>query len=99
MNSFSKINKKVIYTKLLNLLESNNFFHPRQYDFHKKKSTFHAILDLTNRLTCALASGKVAVTILLDVGKCYDKLDKNILLGKLEHFGIRGRALDLEIVL
>ena len=95
INSFSKIHEKVIYTKLLNFLESNEFFQQRQYGFRKKRSTFHAILDLTNRLTQALASGKVAMAILLDVRKCFDMLDRNILLGKLEHFGIRGRAYDL----
>ena len=95
INSFSKLHEKVIYTKLLNFLESNKFFHIRQYGFRKKRSTFHAILDLTNRLTQVLASGRVAMAILLDVRKCFDMLDRDILLGKLEHYGIRGRALDL----
>ncbi len=95
INSFSKIHEKIIYTKLLNFLESNKFFQERQYGFRKKRSTLHAILDLTNRLTQVLASGRVAMAILLDVRKCFDMLDRDILLGKLEHFGIRGRALDL----
>ena len=94
INSFSKIHEKIVYTKLLNFLESNSFFAKRQYGFRPGRSTFHAILDLTNRLTKALASGKIAMTILLDVRKCFDMLDRNILLGKLEHFGVRGLSLD-----
>ena len=95
INSFSKVHEKILYTKLLNFLESNSFFAQRQYGFRPGRSTFHAILDLTNRLTQALASGKVAMAILLDVRKCFDMLDRNVLLSKLEHYGVRGVSLDL----
>ena len=94
INSFGKIHEKIVYTKLLNFLESNAFFAHRQYGFRRGHSTFHAILDLTNRLTEVIASGRIAMTILLDVRKCFDMINRNILFGKMEHFGIRGRALD-----
>ena len=94
INSFGKIHEKIVYTKLLNFLDSNKFFNSRQYGFRKGRSTFHAILDLTNRLTEVIASGRIAMTILLDVRKCFDMLNRDVLLGKMEHFGIRGLALE-----
>ena len=94
INSFSKIHEKIVYTKLLNFLEGNSFFATRQYGFRPGRSTFHAILDLTNRLTKVLASGRIARAILLDARKCFDMLDRDVLLGKLEHYGIRGLSLE-----
>ena len=94
INSFGKIHEKVVYNKLLNFLDTSDYFAARQFGFRAGRSTFHAILDLTNRLTKVLASGKVAMAILLDVKKCFDVLDRNVLLSKLEHYGIRGIALD-----
>ena len=94
INSFGKIHEKIVYSKLLNFLESNSFIADRQFGFRKGRSTFHAILDLTNRLTNVITSGRIAMTILLDVRKCFDMLNRDVLLGKLEHFGIRGRSLE-----
>lgn len=91
--SFSKILEKIMYERLLSFLESHNFFYNRQYGFRKKHSTVHNALDLTNIIAEALASNRVVMAILLDVRKCFDLVDQEILLAKLEHYGVRGVAL------
>ena len=94
INSFSKIQEKCIYNNLLDFLDSKHYFNKFQYGFRPGRSTFHAILHLTNKITQALASGRVAMAILLDVRKCFDMLDRSVLLKKLENLGVRGHALE-----
>jgi hypothetical protein len=93
INCFSKIIERIVYARLMIFLEEGNFFYQHQFGFRKGHSTQHAILSLINKVSSALASNKVAMIILLDIRKCFDMIDRNILLIKLEHYGIRGRAL------
>ena len=45
--NLSKLLEKFIKTQLLNLFEKHNVFYPSQYDFRKKCSVIHALLDVT----------------------------------------------------
>jgi hypothetical protein len=94
INSFSKIQERIVYSRLLDYLENKNFFYKHQYGFRKNYSTVHCVNMLVNKVSEALASGKVAMAILVDVRKCFDMVDRSILLKKLEHYGVRGRCLD-----
>ena len=94
INCFSKIIERIVYARLMIFLEEGNFFYKHQFGFRKNYSTQHAILALVNKVTEALANNKVAMIVLLDIRKCFDMVDRNILLIKLEHYGIRGKCLD-----
>ena len=94
INNFSKILEKISYTRLLDYLDNKNFFYSHQYGFRKKYSTTHCVNMLVNKVAEALASGKVAMAVLLDVRKAFDLVDRDILLAKLEHYGVRGKCLD-----
>lgn len=94
INTFSKIKEKLVYNRLLTFLEDNQFFDCKQYGFRSGRSTVQAVMELTNRISKALASGRMALAILLDVRKCFDMLSREVLLAKLNHFGVRGRALN-----
>ena len=94
INSFSKIQEKCLYIQLMDFLNQKQYFNKLQYGFRPKRSTYHAILHLINKITQCLASGRLAMVVLLDVRKCFDMLDRNLLLKKLENLGIRGHSLD-----
>ncbi len=91
--NFSKILEKIVYERLLRFLNDNNILHNSQFGFRTGVSTTHAILNMVNMITDSLASGGMALAVLLDVRKCFDLIDRDILLVKLENYGVRGIAL------
>ena len=63
-------------------------------DFGQNHSTEMAKVELTNKLTDAIGENKITAGIFLDLSKAFDTVDHSILINKLEHYGIRGLALD-----
>ena len=50
----------------------------------------HALIEITEKVRKALDSGKFACGIFIDLQKSFDTVNHNILLTKLEHYGLRG---------
>ena len=93
IDHFSKIQERILFDRLFAYLDSKNLFFIRQFGFRPGHSTAHAITSLLNQITSALASGKIALGILLDIRKCFDLISRDILLVKLENYGVRGSIL------
>ena len=53
-----------------------------------------AIVNLTAKLADAIDDNKLTAGIFLDLSKAFDTVDHSIILAKLEHYGIRGIALE-----
>ena len=52
-----------------------------------------AIIELTTKLSEEIDEGKLTAGIFLDLSKAFDIVDHSIIISKLEHYGIRGIAL------
>ena len=91
---FSKVLERLVNNRLIAFLDKYKVIYEYQFGFRKKNSTHLALISLIDKLSSAMDQGDKVIGIFLDFSKAFDTADHNILLLKLEHYGIRGTALD-----
>ena len=91
---FSKILEKVFRNRLMSFINDKQILNNSQFGFRKNMSTALAISELVEEITTAIDEGKTTVGVFIDLKKAFDTADHNILVKKLEHYGIRGLAKD-----
>ena len=92
---FGKILEKLIYNRLHSFLTAMNVIYDKQFGFRKRHSTSHAINYSINKILSEIEMKNHVIGVFLDLSKAFDTIDHQKLLTKLEHYGIRGRCLDL----
>ena len=88
----SKDFEKIMYNRLIDLLETYKILIKFQFGFRKFHSTYMALMTLMDKLITALENGEHVIGIFLDFSKAFDTVDHEILLKKMHHYGIRGTA-------
>jgi hypothetical protein len=92
--SFSKVLEKIVFLRLMDYLETNSILSNKQYGFRPKHSTYHPMLNLTNKAFSALNNKKHLLLIFCDLKKAFDTVNIEILLNKLKKIGIQGTELN-----
>ena len=75
-------------------LNNNNIIYNSQFGFRKQYSTSHALTNITENIRKALVDGNIGCEVFVDLQKAFDTVDHEILLGKLNHYGIHGVSND-----
>ena len=93
LSLISKIFERVIYDQLCEYLEK--YLNSILCGFRKAHSTQHALFKLLQAWHEELDKGGFVGTILMDLSKAYDCLPHDLLVAKLEAYGVGKAALNL----
>ena len=94
LSNLDRILEKLMYTRIVKFFNNNNLFYFLQFGFRQYYSTTHALISLTETIRKYLDEGKFACGIFVDLQKAFDTVEHDILLTKLEHYGVRELAID-----
>ena len=78
-----------MYSRLVSFLNAHNQIYSRQFGFRKSHSTVHTLINIVERIRESLDNGEFACGVFVDLQKAFDTVDHEILLAKLNHYGIR----------
>ena len=91
----NKVFEKVLHNQLVNFLNLNGVLSKQQFGFRKKHSTSHAVSCLHEKIIKNFENGEMSAVLFIDLKSAFDTIDIDILLKKLEHYGMRNNVLDL----
>ena len=83
-----------MHNRVLEFGNRMEILYSHQFGFRKGFSTALSLIHLVNSVASAVDRNEFAVGVFLDLSKAFDTLDHCILLTKLEHYNIRGLALE-----
>ena len=89
----SKLFEKIVHRRLYKFLTKFEILHESQFGFRNGHSTTDALTLILEKLHGALERREVSMNIYLDLSKAFDTVDHQILLSKLDHYGVRGTEL------
>ena len=88
--NISKIFERVMYSRLDNFLNMSEIIYKFQFGFRKNYSTNHALLSIIEQIRGALDKNMFTCSVFIDLEKAFDTVNHQILVSKLNHYGIRG---------
>lgn len=92
---FSKGLETLLHRRLTGFFEKHRIISESQYGFRKNKSTQLALLEQKEYILQNFENRNMVLGIFIDFTKAFDYINHDLLIKKLEIYGIRGTALDL----
>ena len=84
-----KIVEKIVHIQLTRYLKDQSLFSSDQHGFMSNHSTSTALLTMTDEILKGMDKSEITLLALLDLSRCFDVVDHNTILRKLELLQIR----------
>ena len=83
-----------MYNRLMAFIEKFKIIYDFQFSFRNAHSTAMALISVYDQILKALQNESYSIGVYLDFSKAFDTINHDILLQKLQCYGIRGIALE-----
>ena len=83
-----------MHKRLYGFVTKHEILYDGQYGFRPKHSTIDALTEFVSNALPALDNSGNCLAVYLDLSKAFDTIKHSVLIDKLEHYGVRGKALD-----
>ena len=91
----SKVLEKIISNRLTHHLNENDILDDHQFGFRKGRSTYMPLVLLQDTITKSFENSEHCLGIYLDLRKAFDTVNIDILLKKLQKYGIINKSFDI----
>ena len=82
-----------MYKRLYNHLSENQILYSKQFGFQRGHSTEHAIMQLIDQIISSFEKNYFTLGVFIDLSKAFDTVDHDVLITKLENYGVNGNNL------
>ena len=89
---FNKILEKIMYNHIMDFVNKHDVLYKFQFGFRKKHFTPIALSVLVDRIISTIDKGRYFMGLFIDFSKVFDTVNHQILLNKLDKYGIRSVA-------
>ena len=90
--AISKLFEQTMYIQLLNFLMKHKLLYEYQFRFLHNHSVYMSLIILAEKILTSLNDGDYTKGLFLDFKKAFDTINHDILINKLEMYGIKGTA-------
>ena len=94
LSALSKLLEKCICHQLCLYLERFKVLYSGQFGFRADHCTTQAIIKFCDNALHALDNNEHSLAVFIDLKKAFDTVHFGVLLSKLAHYGVRGKAND-----
>ena len=92
--TFSKLYERAAHKRLMSFMEHDGKLYDAQFGFRKQHSCEHALLSAQEHIVKSLDRKQITLLLLIDFSKAFDLVQADIMIRKLENYGIRGTVLE-----